>query len=104
MQFALADIRVEINAARHLVWEAAWAVDQGHDGRMQASIAKLYATEAGTRAVDSATQILGGMGMSKELPLEHWYRGLRVWRVGDGPSEIHRMLIAREILNPRAER
>ena len=99
VQFALADIRVEINAARHLVWEAAWALDQGHDGRTAASIAKLYATEAGERAVDAVMQILGGMGMSRELPLERWYRGLRVWRVGDGPSEVHRILIARELLS-----
>jgi acyl-CoA dehydrogenase len=102
VQFALADIRVEINAARHLVWEAAWALDQGHDGRTAASIAKLYATEAGERAVDAVMQILGGMGMSRELPLERWYRGLRVWRVGDGPSEVHRVLIARELLGTGA--
>ncbi len=99
VQFALADIRVEINAARHLVWEAAWALDQGQDGRTAASIAKLYATEAGARAVDAVMQILGGMGMSRELPLERWYRGLRVWRVGDGPSEVHRVLIARDLLS-----
>lgn len=102
VQFALADIRVELNAARHLVWEAAWALDQGRDARTEASIAKLYATEASARAVDSVMQILGGMGMAKEMPLERWYRGLRVWRVGDGPSEVHRVLIARELLNGRA--
>lgn len=102
VQFALADIRVELNAARHLVWEAAWALDQGHDARTAASIAKLYATEAGARAVDAVMQILGGMGMSRELPLERWYRGLRVWRVGDGPSEVHRVLIARELLGTGA--
>lgn len=104
VQFALADIRVEVNAARHLVWEAAWTLDQGQDARTAASIAKLYATEAGARAVDSVMQILGGMGMSRELPLERWYRGLRVWRVGDGPSEVHRVLIARELLSARAAR
>jgi acyl-CoA dehydrogenase len=102
VQFALADIRVEVNAARHLVWEAAWTLDQGRDARTAASIAKLYATEAGARAVDSVMQILGGMGMSKELPLERWYRGLRVWRIGEGPSEVHRMLIARELMNGKA--
>jgi acyl-CoA dehydrogenase len=104
VQFALADIRVELNAARHLVWEAAWALDQGHDARTAASIAKLYATEAGARAVDSVMQILGGMGMAREMPLERWYRGLRVWRVGDGPSEVHRVLIARELLSGKAGR
>lgn len=101
VQFALADIRVEINAARYLVWDAAWALDQDRDARLAASIAKLYSTEAASRAVDAVIQILGGMGLSKELPLERWYRGLRVWRIGDGPSEVHRVLIARELLNAR---
>lgn len=102
VQFAIADARVEITAARHLTWEAAYKHDQGADARVEASIAKLYATEMGFRVVDAMMQILGGMGMSKELPLEHWFRGLRVARVVEGPSEIHRFLIARDILGPSA--
>jgi acyl-CoA dehydrogenase len=102
VQFALADARVRINAARHLTWEAAWAHDQGLDARTQASIAKLYGTEAGFEIVDAMMQILGGMGMTKDLPLEHWFRALRVARVVEGPSEIHRFLIARDILGPAA--
>jgi acyl-CoA dehydrogenase len=102
VQFALADARVKINAARHLTWEAAWVADQGRDARTHASIAKLYGTEAGYEVVDAMMQILGGMGMTRDMPLEHWFRGLRVARVVEGPSEIHRYLIARDILGAAA--
>ena len=102
VQFALADARVEINAARHLTWDAAYAHDHGEDARSKASIAKLYGTEMGFRVVDAMMQILGGMGMAKELPLEGWFRALRVARVVEGPSEIHRYLLAREMLGPAA--
>jgi len=102
VQFAIADARVEINAARHLTWDAAYAHDHGEDARSKASIAKLYGTEMGFRVVDAMMQILGGMGMARELPLEGWFRALRVARVVEGPSEIHRYLLAREILGPAA--
>jgi acyl-CoA dehydrogenase len=102
VQFALADAKVKIAAARHLTWEAAWDHDQGRDARVKASMAKLYGTEVGFEVVDSMMQILGGMGMTKDLPLEHWFRGLRVSRIVEGPSEIHRFLIARDMLGQAA--
>jgi len=102
VQFAIADARVEINAARHLTWEAAHRHDAGAEARTAASIAKLYGTEMGFRVVDAMMQILGGMGMAKEMPLEGWFRALRVARVVEGASEIHRYLVAREILGPAA--
>jgi acyl-CoA dehydrogenase len=102
VQFPLADSLVEINAARHLTWEAAWLHVEGKDARQAASMAKLYATEMGHRVVDRTMQILGGMGMAKEMPLEHWYRDLRVSRIVEGPSEIHRYLIARDLLGGAA--
>lgn len=102
VQFAMADARVEISAARHLSWEAAYAEDQGRDARVAASVAKLYGTEMGFRVVDAMMQILGGMGMAKDLPLEHWFRALRVARVVEGPSEIHRYVIARDLLGAAA--
>lgn len=102
VQFPLADSLVEIEAARLLTWRAAWAHDQGRDARTEASMAKLYATEMGFRVLDRAMQILGGMGMSKDLPLEHWFRDLRVSRIVEGPSEIHRYLIARQALGGAA--
>ncbi|MBA2513707.1 MAG: acyl-CoA/acyl-ACP dehydrogenase [Solirubrobacterales bacterium] len=98
VQFPLADSRVEVNAARWLAWEAAWKDDAGEDARIEASIAKLYGTETGFRVVDRAIQILGGMGVAKESPLEHWFRDLRVSRIVEGASEIHRYLIARDML------
>lgn len=102
VQFSLADARVRINAARHLTWEAAWEHDQGRDARTKSSMAKLYGTETGFAVVDAMMQILGGMGMTKDLPLEHWFRGLRVARVVEGPSEIHRFVIARDLLGATA--
>jgi acyl-CoA dehydrogenase len=102
VQFALADARVDINAARYLTWDAAWDSDRGINARTKASIAKLHATEAAFKVVDAMMQILGGMGMSSDLPLEHWFRGLRVARVVEGPSEIQRFLIARDILGKAA--
>ena len=102
VQFAIADARTKISAARYLTWDAAWDADQGRDARTKASIAKLYGTETGFAVVDAMMQILGGMGMTKDLPLEHWFRGLRVARVVEGPSEIHRFLIARDMLGAAA--
>lgn len=102
VQFPLADSVVEINAARHLTWEAAWRHVEGKDARQAASMAKLYATEMGSRVVDRTMQIMGGMGMAKEMPFEHWYRDLRVSRIVEGPSEIHRYLIARDLLGSAA--
>jgi acyl-CoA dehydrogenase len=102
VQFPLADSLVEIEAARMLTWKAAWEDDQGRDARTLASMAKLYATEMGFRVLDRAIQTLGGMGVSKDLPLEHWFRDLRVARIVEGASEIHRYLIAREALGASA--
>jgi acyl-CoA dehydrogenase len=102
VQFAIADATVRIAAARHLTWEAAWAADQGRDARTKASMAKLYGTETGFEVVDAMMQILGGMGVTKDLPLEHWFRGLRVARIVEGPSEIHRFVIARDLLGAAA--
>ena len=66
-------------------------------------MAKVVATEAAGRVVDRSMQIHGGMGVAKELPLERWYRELRIRRIGEGPNEIQRMIIARELLRgPRS--
>jgi acyl-CoA dehydrogenase len=98
IQFPLADSVTELTAARLLTWQAAWKHDMGLNARREASIAKLYATEMGFRVVDRVIQIFGGMGVSKEMPLEHWLRDLRVTRIVEGASEIHRYLIARDLL------
>jgi acyl-CoA dehydrogenase len=100
VQWAIADSRVEINAGRWLTWEAAWKDDQGEDARLEAAIAKLYCTEMGFRVVDKMMQLLGAMGMSREVPLEGWFRDLRVARVVEGSSEILRSQIARRVIGP----
>ena len=105
VQFALADIRVEINAARHLVWEAAWALDQGRDGRTAGVDRQALRDRGGPRAVDELGHAdprrhghVQGTAARALVP-----RACGVWRVGDGPSEVHRMLIARELLEPEGE-
>ncbi|HYE89503.1 MAG TPA: acyl-CoA dehydrogenase family protein [Terriglobales bacterium] len=97
IQWMLADAEVEIRACRWLIWEGAWKADRGEDARVEASIAKLYSSEVLGRVVDAAVQIHGGYGVSKEFPLERWYREARVRRIGEGPSEVHRMVIARQL-------
>jgi acyl-CoA dehydrogenase len=97
IQWMLADAEVELRAARWLIWEGAWKADRGEDARVEASIAKLYSSEVLGRVIDAAVQIHGGYGVSKEFPLERWYREARVRRIGEGPSEVHRMVIARSL-------
>jgi hypothetical protein len=87
-----------LHAARLMLWDAAMRDERGEDARQAASMAKLYCTERSFQAVDRAVQVLGGMGLSREMPLEHWFRGLRVTRIIEGPSEVHRMLLARALL------
>ncbi|MFD4818055.1 acyl-CoA dehydrogenase family protein [Peribacillus butanolivorans] len=98
IQWMIADSEVELRAARWLTWEAAWKADRGESFKNEASIAKLYATETANRVVDKCVQIFGGMGVSKEFPFERWFRELRIKRIGEGPSEVHRMVIARNLL------
>ena len=98
----IADSEIEIRAARGLVYEAAWRADLGREFKTEASAAKVYATETAGRVVDRCIQILGGLGVSKALPLERWYRELRIKRIGEGPSEVHRLVVARDVLRAGA--
>ena len=84
-----------------LVFDAAWKADRGEDVKVDAAIAKVYGTETAGRVVDRCIQVLGGMGVSCEVPLERWYRELRIKRIGEGPSEIMRMVIARNLVGGR---
>ena len=99
VQWMLADAALEIHAARLVTYNAARLKTEGKPFQIESSMAKLIATETATRVMDSAIQIHGGMGLAKELPLERWYRELRTRRIGEGPSEIHRMVIARDLTN-----
>jgi acyl-CoA dehydrogenase len=98
IQWMIADSATEIEAARWLTLNAAFTLDQGEDNRHLASIAKLYGSNMGNRVVDRVLQIHGGMGYTKELPIERWYREARLWRIYDGTDEIQRLIIARNLL------
>jgi acyl-CoA dehydrogenase len=99
IQWMIADSEMELRASRLLVYQAAWNGDRQQDIKVDASIAKVFATEAAGRVVDRCMQILGGMGVAQEMPLERWYRELRIRRIGEGPSEVQRMVIARDLLS-----
>jgi len=103
LQWSIADAAVEISAGRWLTWQAAWKADTGQDARLEAAMAKLYCTEVGFRVVDGVMQILGAMGMAREVPLESWFRDLRVARVVEGTSEMLRSQIARQVIGPAAK-
>ncbi|MFI5272243.1 MAG: acyl-CoA dehydrogenase family protein, partial [Ktedonobacterales bacterium] len=98
IQWMIADSAVEIEATKWITLRAAWMADQGLDNRHQASMAKLYGANMANQVVDRVLQIHGGMGYTKELPIERWYRELRVFRIFDGTDEIQRFIIARNLL------
>ena len=102
IQWMIADSEMELRAARLLVYEAALYGMQGKNMKTAASVAKVTATETAWRVVDRCIQMLGGLGVAQELPLERWYRELRIKRVGEGPSEVQRMVVARDVLGPRS--
>lgn len=98
VQEMIVDSHVALQQARLLLWEAAVRADQGENPRTLASMAKLVCSETGFQVVDKVIQIFGGMGVSRELPLEHWLRALRVTRIVEGPSQVHKMVIARDLM------
>lgn len=99
----LADCAMEIHAARLMIWHAAWILDNGGQARTETSMAKVYIAEVVDRVVDRALQICGAKGVSEDLPLSLFYRSVRAFRIYDGPSEVHRMVIARQLLKQYAE-
>lgn len=98
IQWMLADAATEIQAARMMVYYAAWLKDQGRPFSKQASMAKLMASEVAERVCRDAIQIFGGYGYSREYPVERIYRDARLMTIGEGTSEVQRMVIARHIL------
>ncbi|CAM3498238.1 acyl-CoA dehydrogenase family protein [Kibdelosporangium persicum] len=102
IQWMIADSAVEIEALRWLVLSAAWQVDQKMDSRQAQSMAKLYGGVKANEIVDRVLQIHGGMGYTRELPVERWYRELRLLRIYEGTDEIQRRTIARNLLKGHA--
>ena len=98
IQWMLVENEIDLRQAKWMVLDAAAKADRGEPFRMESAIAKLVASEASGRVVDRSMQIHGGLGVAKDLPLERWYRELRIRRVGEGPSEVQKHVIARDIL------
>ena len=98
VQFMLADMALKIEAARHLVYHAAMLRDAGLEYTKEAFMAKLFASEIGNWVTDKSIQIHGGMGYCRDLPVERMHRDVKLMEIGEGTSEIQRMVIAREIL------
>jgi alkylation response protein AidB-like acyl-CoA dehydrogenase len=96
--FALADMATEVDAARLMVWRSAALADAKEPFGREASMGKLFASEAAMRATTKAVQILGGYGYTREFPVERYFRDAKLCEIGEGTSEIQRMVIARSIL------
>ena len=98
IQFKLADMATQIDAARLLMYRAAWMKDQGKKTTKESSMAKLYASEVSVRVCEEAVQIHGGYGYTKDYPAEKYWRDSKLCTIGEGTSEIQRIIIARELL------
>jgi alkylation response protein AidB-like acyl-CoA dehydrogenase len=98
IQFKLADMATQIDAARLLMYRAAWLKDQGKRTTKESSMAKLFASEIGVKVCEEAIQVHGGYGYTKDYPPEKYWRDSKLCTIGEGTSEIQRLIIAREIL------
>jgi alkylation response protein AidB-like acyl-CoA dehydrogenase len=102
IQHMLADMATELDAARLLVWRAAWMQDQGRRTTAESSIAKYYAARATMRACNAAVQIHGGYGYTREFDVERYMRDAKLAEIGEGTNEVQKMVIARELLREAA--
>ena len=98
VQWMLVENEIDIRAMKWLTFDAACKADRGEPFRMESAIAKLQCTELSGKVVDRSMQIHGGLGVAKDLPLERWYREIRIRRIGEGPSEVQKHVIARDII------
>lgn len=98
IQHKLADMATEIEAARLLTYRAGWMKDRGHRVTRESAMAKLFASEMAVRTADQALQIHGGYGFIKDYPVEKFYRDVKLCTIGEGTSEIQRLVIARQLL------
>jgi alkylation response protein AidB-like acyl-CoA dehydrogenase len=98
IQNKLADMATEIDGARLLTLRAAWLKDQGHSVNKESAMAKLFSSEVAVRAANEALQVHGGYGFTKDYPVEKFYRDVKLCTIGEGTSEIQRMVIARQLL------
>src|SRR3954469_11965026 len=101
VNFLIADMAAEIEAARLLTWQAAWLLDQGRRATLQSSFAKRFASDMAMKVTTDAVQIFGGYGYMKEYPVEKLMRDAKLFQIYEGTSQIQRLVIAREIFLPR---
>jgi acyl-CoA dehydrogenase len=101
IQWWVADAATRIHAARLMTYDCAWKLDQGRDTRLEISMIKAYATEMAWEVVDRAMQTFGAMGMTKELPLQLMASKIRTMRIYDGPTEVHKWVVARNLLGAK---
>lgn len=101
IQWWAADAATKIHATRLMAYDCAWKLDQGRDVRQEISMLKVYATEMASEVIDNAMQCFGAMGMTKEMPLALLAGRVRTMRIYDGPSEVHRMVVARNLMDTR---
>jgi short-chain 2-methylacyl-CoA dehydrogenase len=97
LAFQLSDLAVQVENAHNLTYKAAWLKDQGRPLGQAAAMAKLYSTEAAMDAARVGTQVLGGMGFMEETPMARFYRDAKILEIGEGTSEIQRLVIARNL-------
>jgi acyl-CoA dehydrogenase len=98
----LADSATELHAGRLMIHQAAWLLAQGQQARQETSMCKVFVAETVNRVIDRAIQICGGKGITRDLPLSTWYEAARGFRIYDGASEVHRMVIARQVVKQHA--
>lgn len=98
--FQIAQMAMEINAARHLVWHAAWLLDQGKPCGKESAMAKTYGSDVAMRITTECLQILGGYGYMKDYPMEKLMRDAKLLQIYEGTNEIQRMVISREVIGP----
>ncbi len=101
IQWWVADAATKIHAARLMTYDCAWKLDQGRDARVEISMIKAFSTEMSYEVVDHAMQTFGAMGMTKELPLQLMAAKLRTMRIYDGPTEVHKWVVARNLLGTK---
>jgi alkylation response protein AidB-like acyl-CoA dehydrogenase len=97
-QWKIADLATRIEAARLLTWRAAWLKDHGRRTTRESAEAKLFSSEVAVRAADECVQIHGGYGFVKDYPAEKYFRDVKLLTIGEGTSEIQRLVIARQLL------
>ncbi len=98
IQFMLAEMRMNVDAARHLAWHAAWKIDQGERNSLEAAAAKAFAADTCMKVATDAVQVFGGYGFSREYPVEKLMRDAKVMQIYEGTSQIQRLIIARQML------